>query len=160
MDDFLTKPVVTERLEGALRNHLRNHQGDRTAPAARPAAPPATVALDPSRIRELESMGGRAAELVDRAITNFVAGMDDNLSQLRRAATSGDAEQLRALAHRVRGSALNLGALRLAELGFELEHLDDHDFADRADDVLEAFEKAADQAAAALEEYRAGQVVS
>jgi PAS domain S-box-containing protein len=158
MDDFLTKPVVTDRLEAVLRGYLGGPTPLR-GPAEPPPAPSTTVALDPSRIRELESMGGRAVELVDRAVRNFVTSLPATLAELHGAVATGAHEELRALAHRLRGSALNLGALRVAEVGFELEHLDDADMADRALTVIAELRQAAEEAAVALLDHRSGRVL-
>lgn len=165
MDDFLTKPVDTGRLESLLRKHVadRNEEvaGDaapETVPDDTPDAPAdstplATVALDPSRLEELDSLGERAMLLVDRAVDNFVRGFPETLAELHEAVARGDREELRATAHRLRGSALNLGALRVAEVGLVVELWDRPTLAG-VPELLDQLSEAGDEAAAALREYQ------
>jgi HPt (histidine-containing phosphotransfer) domain-containing protein len=80
-----------------------------------------TSVLDVTRLQELEALGERAVVLVDRAIDNFVRGFSPALGDIREAAARGELEDVRARAHRLRGSALNLGLHELAEVGLAIE---------------------------------------
>ena len=66
-------------------------------------------------------MGEDALPLIQRAIDNFVSGADEQLDALRATLAAGDAATLRAAAHRLKGSALNLGANRVARLALAVE---------------------------------------
>ncbi len=58
---------------------------------------------------------------MNRAIGNFLGSAEGHLATMEAAAASGDAATLRAVAHRLAGSALNLGAVALGEGARELE---------------------------------------
>jgi CheY-like chemotaxis protein len=128
MDDFLTKPVDGERLEAVLRTYVVDATGDTTATAAATvddAADPLPELLDLGRLTELDGMGERAVALVDRAVRNFVDGFPTTLESLRTAVRAGDAAAVRHLSHKLRGSALTLGVMRVAGVAQELEDLAD-----------------------------------
>jgi CheY-like chemotaxis protein/HPt (histidine-containing phosphotransfer) domain-containing protein len=119
MDDFLAKPVSSVRLAAVLRAWVRRTPEAVVAGDTSPSEGP--PALNPSRLDELRSMGERAVPLVDRALTNFVAGLPTALAGLRAAVRATDAHEVEALAHRLRGGALNLGAERLADCCLRVE---------------------------------------
>jgi HPt (histidine-containing phosphotransfer) domain-containing protein len=155
MDDFLTKPVTTARLEAVLRTHA--------VTSAEPRGPvePATPViepLDPARIDELLALGERAVPLVERAIGNFVANLPDTIVELEKAIADGDAPGLRAAAHKLKGSALNLGAKEVADVSRRLEELGDQDETQLAGPVLEELRAAGPRACVALDAYRAGRL--
>jgi HPt (histidine-containing phosphotransfer) domain-containing protein len=111
--------------------------------------------LDHSRIEELLAMGEGAAVLVERAVDNFVSRVPETVSGLREAVARRDGEELRALAHRLKGSALNLGASRVAEISLALEETGRTGATDRAAPLVAELAAALDEASAALEDYRA-----
>jgi len=128
MTGFLSKPL---RLE-ALREVLSEQLGVECAPCAarehRPVAAPEPCpepVLDTSRIEELAEMGIEALPLIRRAIDNFTASASQQLSALRRDWRARDAAALRADAHRLKGSAANLGARRVAAVALGLEQMAD-----------------------------------
>jgi PAS domain S-box-containing protein len=137
MTGFLSKPVGAEALGRVLREQLSG-----TAPAATsvpeqpsgpvvvevvppPEADEGLADLDTGRLDELAEMGAAAFPLIQRAIDNFVSSAADTMDQLRQALSDTDAPALRAAAHRLKGSAANLGALRVADRAFAVEQLAD-----------------------------------
>ena len=114
----------------------------------------ACVTLDTSRLDELDAMGERAAALVDRAIDNFVSGLSATLLELQAAVERDDAEAVTATAHRLRGSALNLGADRVAEVTLELELLGDSANLAGCHKHLIHLSRAGDEAVEALRRYQ------
>jgi HPt (histidine-containing phosphotransfer) domain-containing protein len=124
--------------------------------AAGPAAEPAadgTPLLDASRIEELLEMGDGAAVLVKRAVDNFVSRTPETLAELHAAVVACDAEALRAGAHKLKGSALNLGALRVAEVSLALEELGREGSPADGSPLLEDLEESLHDAAVALQPY-------
>jgi HPt (histidine-containing phosphotransfer) domain-containing protein len=89
------------------------------------AGDPMPELLDVGRLTELDGMGERAVALVDRAVRNFVDGFPTILESLRTAVRSADADAVRHLSHKLRGSALTLGVMRVAGVAQELEDLAD-----------------------------------
>ena len=156
MSGFLAKPVGVDALGQVLREQL-------AAPDVQPVDEPATpdrpmadagMALDTGRLDELAEMGPAAVPLIQRAIDNFVDGADENLADLREASAAADAPTLRSAAHRLKGSAANLGARRVAELAFDVERLAEDGRLDEAGCVLDDLAPALHEVCAALESYR------
>jgi signal transduction histidine kinase/DNA-binding NarL/FixJ family response regulator/HPt (histidine-containing phosphotransfer) domain-containing protein len=157
MDDFLSKPVSSDQLAASLQTQLSADTAS-TRPASQQRA--RTPDLDPARLDELLSMGERAVPLVARAISNFVGGFDATWDELSTAARTGDASTLRAVAHRLKGSALNLGARRVAELCQELEDVGDTGTTEGVTPLLELLRAAGSSAVAALSAYESARIGS
>jgi len=103
MDDYLTKPVDPARLAETLDRWL-------------PQKPAYADRLDLARLAELRELDEPGeGSYVDRAIRNFLGYAEDDVATLGAAVEAGDAAQLRAVAHRLAGAALNLGAVSLGE---------------------------------------------
>ena len=162
MDDFLTKPVNSERLSSVLRAYAVAAEvaHDAHAPGNAKAAESGLIeregaVLDESRLEELTDMGDRARQLVMRAIDNFVTRIPEVLDGLRVAVDRQDDDELRTVAHGFRGSALNLGALRVAEIALDLELLGERGRVDSGGPIVVELEEALTDTVAALDEYRA-----
>jgi PAS domain S-box-containing protein len=121
MDGFLTKPLSFDRLAAELRRCV-NGESPRLVPVAATEAPGERV-LDCSRLDELAEMGPDAAPLIIRAVDNFVDRTGDDVAELRSAVERRDGDALRLTAHRVKGSAANLGLLEIAAVAYTLEEL-------------------------------------
>jgi CheY-like chemotaxis protein len=110
MDDYLTKPVDAAQLAETLDRWLvpGTSYADR---------------LDLDRLEELRELDDPedGSSYVDRAIANFLGNAEDQVASMADAAAAGDAEQLRAVAHRLAGAALNLGAVTLGEGARDVE---------------------------------------
>lgn len=184
MDGFLTKPISLERLDAVLAEHLwagpapARPSQPADEPADQPAdqsadqsadqlvEPPArsgvrlprqsrrSVALDSSRLDELAEMGADALPLIQRAVDNFVARADEQVLALRSAVSAGDGPAVKADAHRLKGSALNLGALRVAELCLALEEAGLAGRFVEGPALLDSLAEALDEATKALRGYR------
>jgi hypothetical protein len=111
--------------------------------------------LDTGRLDELLEMGEGAEQLVARTLDNFVTGAQDTLAGLGEAAGSGDAEALSALAHRLKGSALNLGVNRVAEAARALDEAGRAADLGQVDVLLAQLSREVEQGVAALREFRA-----
>jgi PAS domain S-box-containing protein len=115
MDDFLTKPVDVDRLAATvdrwrIRSAIRDAEG---APR-----------LDLVRLEELRELDSGSGETsyVARAIANLLASAPRDLETLAAAAAHGDEKQLAAVAHRLAGALLNLGAPEGGEVARRLEN--------------------------------------
>jgi two-component system, sensor histidine kinase and response regulator len=129
MDDYLSKPLRADELDAALAQWL----GAGVVAALKPvamvaAAAPVAVAagpvaagddlIDDSRIRTFrDDYPDIAGQLVDL----FVQSAPPLIAELRAAAGGGDRDGVRRAAHKLKGSCLNIGATRMAELCRELE---------------------------------------
>jgi HPt (histidine-containing phosphotransfer) domain-containing protein len=123
MDDFLSKPVTLESLQGIV---------DRWHPLPAPAgseqreAPVAPTVvehdddapLDARQFAELTALMGAG---IEDFVMIFLHDTPERLAALRAAAGHQDREQLRSLAHLIKGGAANAAAARLAALCAALE---------------------------------------
>jgi HPt (histidine-containing phosphotransfer) domain-containing protein len=76
--------------------------------------------VDPDRLRSLrDDYGDLATELLGLFETSAAATLDE----LRAALAARDGAEVRRLAHRLKGSARNVGATGMAELATELEQV-------------------------------------
>jgi hypothetical protein len=152
MDDFLTKPVNPEALGAMLQRWVHEQ-----APRAREASPerrPADGVLDLDRLDMLRDLDPTSTTYLDRAIANFIARAPESVGTLRRAVAAQDREGLTQAAHRLKGSALNLGMPAVGHLAYELEMLGDSGVTTGATALLEALEEALVQAVARVREYQ------
>jgi HPt (histidine-containing phosphotransfer) domain-containing protein len=126
MDDFLTKPLNEEGLRRALAQASLRKAGMALRLEAQPASTASTggdvPTLNPSVLgvfRGLLVPSGPdpLAELVDL----FLSDLPQRLAEISGAARAGDAAALKAAAHTLKGSANNLGGLRMAALCAQLE---------------------------------------
>ena len=114
MDDYLAKPVDMARLESVLGRWVRPPQ--RTAGSAEDTGEPAPV-LDPERLDLLRTLGTGVLEATAEA---FRREASSGLQALRQACPEGGTALQRA-AHKLKGSAANIGATGTAQLCQELE---------------------------------------
>jgi len=98
-------------------------------PSERPAVPVTQAddqvqdqALQPVFDRQalLVRLGGNEA-LIQKFVTMFFDSADEHMNLLQQAVEAGDAEQMRAKAHAIKGSAGNVGACALSAAAAELE---------------------------------------
>ncbi|WP_426245423.1 response regulator [Nocardioides sp. LHG3406-4] len=158
MDDFLTKPVDPEALAQTLKIWL-----DATRPVGSPddvepgvqAESRIVDGIDLGRLDMLRDMDSAGTSYLDRAIGNFVAGADDQLAALRSAVDSEDADALRFSAHRLAGSAGNLGLVAAREAVSALELLADSGSTGGAASLLPRAEREVTRGRDALLDYQA-----
>jgi CheY-like chemotaxis protein len=116
MDDFLSKPFRPSMLESLLRRYWEARPAQvgpdaqtLNAPAPMPKASVEREDLDPGVIRS------------DRLIRLFLERLPEQLAALGRAVDAQDSTELRALSHKLKGSALALGAYRMSETAAGLQ---------------------------------------
>ena len=158
MDDFLTKPIEPDRLDAAL-NHWLSGVGEGLAAnedetALADGTEQRATVLDLARLGVLAEMGSGASSIIDKAVTNFISGAQEALAEITTAVRRHDAGRLRSSAHRLKGSAMNLGAAAVAELCLELELLGDAGDASHAAALVGELEHALSNAADALRDYQ------
>ncbi|HEX6148463.1 PAS domain-containing protein [Nocardioides sp.] len=125
MDDFLTKPVDAGRMQRVVRAWTT----DGVEADGRPGGEtPTTVAdadvldtVDAARLDMLHEMVKDGVSLFQRSSGNFLAHAQDHLAAIDAAVRDGDAARLSAAAHKLKGSALNLGLPRVGAAALALE---------------------------------------
>ena len=132
MDDYLTKPVQIKALQAALERSGWWAK-KRTLPLEEPgkvALPTgdaesevqAAPALDPAVLSELRQFQGEGEpDIVQELAEAFQFETPPLLEALRQAIVEGQPEQLKWVAHNLRGSSNNLGARTMAALSAEGE---------------------------------------
>ena len=119
MDDFLAKPITLADLQTAL---LRAGRLKTPAPSPLPPLPRISPRLDPQQLdslRRLEQAAGKP--LVREIVNSFLAQASDRLARLRQAFLAADVQELVSVAHSLKGSSAQLGAVRVADLSARLE---------------------------------------
>ncbi|HSF44112.1 MAG TPA: two-component regulator propeller domain-containing protein [Thermoanaerobaculia bacterium] len=114
MDGYLSKPVFPENLEEVLLG---------TGESLPVPAPPEPAVLDPSYLeglRRLEAAAGK--KIVAGIVESYLAESPRRLARMREALASGDAADLRFVAHSLKGSSAQIGAVTVAEKCQEIEH--------------------------------------
>ncbi|WP_336857005.1 hybrid sensor histidine kinase/response regulator [Sinomonas albida] len=124
MDDYLSKPVDPAALEAALiRWTAQPETAETRETPVESEHPAAAQVLDEERLEMLRSLGPGVLQATAEA---FRREADSGLERLRRATGGdghGDGGEVRQAAHKLKGSAGNIGAVRAAELCHELEEL-------------------------------------
>jgi PAS domain S-box-containing protein len=113
MDDYLSKPIRLEALGSVLKKWVARPA------AADPARLPETTGLPedhPLRALEAQGMSSVVAEIIDV----FLETTPLRLRELREAGQAGDTETLRAVAHSLKGAAVQIGAAAMGELCAQL----------------------------------------
>jgi PAS domain S-box-containing protein len=111
-DDFAVKPIEWEKLQAILQRFLKEVAATSTAPAKAHAAPMA-------RSAQLDALLARpgTAKLVE----NFLSKLDDRVLAIRTVVEAHDAQQLRMLAHQLKGAAGGYGFPAISEAAKSIE---------------------------------------
>ncbi len=125
MDDYLTKPVDLAIVGATLAEWLptsgevEHVKPDEEDPILPPTPP--IEGLDTERLDMLRDLDPGDTTYIDRAIGNFITKWPTVLDALQEAIRASDDAQLRAVAHKLSGSASNLGLLEAADDARDLE---------------------------------------
>lgn len=117
MDDFLVKPVDPALLAATLNRWQR-----RLVTAAQPPAEAMGV-LDERQLSALHSLTPEDPSIFHRLLDSFLDSTSQALDEIHSAKVNEDHAQLEHVAHRLKGSALNIGVQHLASV---CQHLEDH----------------------------------
>jgi CheY-like chemotaxis protein/HPt (histidine-containing phosphotransfer) domain-containing protein len=128
MDDYIPKPVKPETLRAVLERWVPNADEDKVSGpevsdgSVRENAEEA--ALDRGALaglRELQLEDG--SDILEELIEMFVADVPPQLVALQEALEAGDGQFVERIAHALKGSSGNMGAVRMAALCTELEEM-------------------------------------
>ncbi len=116
---------------------------------------PTRTVLDSSRLDALREMGPRAESYIARAVDSFITGIGPQLDDVRTALAVADQDALRQSAHKLAGSALNLGLTEVGVAARAVELREEPQCSDEAyGPMLAALEDAVERALPVLETYR------
>jgi CheY-like chemotaxis protein len=120
MDDYLTKPLDFEAVRAMLEKTAKHVPGDSNPLPTSAERAPSSV-IDWARLEELRSYDTPDGEMVRGLIDSFMNETSAKLVVLRSSAEARDAGALRASAHAIKGAAMNVGAIRVAEGASRIE---------------------------------------
>ena len=115
MDDYISKPLRPDQLDAVLERWL-GHTGAPVASAA--SNGDRNGLIDAGRVQRFRD---DYPEIADRLVALFADTTPPLLQQLTNAVHASDDEAVRRLAHKLKGSCQNVGAVRMAALCRELE---------------------------------------
>lgn len=125
MDDFITKPVdsatltrVVTRWSAVKRTPLQEHPPPPTSTSPAVASP---LVLDPERVAMLSELVRDGVNFFERTRSSFLSRIDATLRSLRAAGDEEDLDEVVAVAHQLKGSALNLGLAQAGAAAGEVE---------------------------------------
>jgi CheY-like chemotaxis protein len=136
MDDYLTKPIQIKALQEALERvglRVKRHTAPLELSQQFPEVAAATAdngrqqeesapTLDPAVLAELRQFQGEGEpDIVQELAEAFQFETPPLLESMRHAVAQGQPEQLKWVAHNLKGSSDNLGARSMAALSAELE---------------------------------------
>jgi signal transduction histidine kinase/DNA-binding response OmpR family regulator/HPt (histidine-containing phosphotransfer) domain-containing protein len=163
MDDYVAKPILMEELEVALRRWAPLPEWSREAAVARDgdgatddgeASPPAIDRGAWERLRRLQSPG--QADVVAKYVALYLQIAPQRVAALREAQARGAAEELKGIAHTLKGEAEVIGARELQALGARLEEAADAGELGEAPALVQAIEAAWDRTRMALDAQGVG----
>jgi signal transduction histidine kinase/DNA-binding NarL/FixJ family response regulator/streptogramin lyase len=155
MDDFLGKPVLFADLRSALMRIAP--QGKTPAPAPVAQVGPELPVIEPGRLESLRQLGELTGKpLVRMVVDDFLAETPHRLKRMQEALACGDAKDLAFVAHALKGTCAQLGALRVAVLCAEMETIGRGGSLEGALRVLSAIEREVAEVSPFLEERREG----
>jgi CheY-like chemotaxis protein/HPt (histidine-containing phosphotransfer) domain-containing protein len=120
MDDYLSKPVRREALVTTLARWLPLDEPPQGGPADEPAEAVGTD-LEPAMIAQLRSLDAGHPGFLRELVENFAADSAELVASLPAQVAARDGDAVRTAAHRLKGTAANLGAKRLSEACAALE---------------------------------------
>jgi hypothetical protein len=146
---------------GGLRGVGERRDPDQRDPDAPPDAPPVLDAERLNHLRELEDPTEHA--VLDRLITLYLENCTAQLGDLRRAVAEHDTGEVERIAHTLKGSSANLGAVAVAEVCQQLElsgregRFDEDGGAELLSELLTRLITGLERATTALEGERRGE---
>lgn len=137
MDDYITKPIRLEMVEGVLARwvpatgrpaEVASHEDESGEP------------LDPSQIELLRSLDDGDGALLAEIISQYLAQTEEGRGQLERVVQQGDHDAVERTAHALRGASANIGASGLAAVCETMELRAKADQLEGARELVEQFD--------------------
>ena len=152
MNGFLSKPIALSDLWAALVDHLGVAEfPSSTIMKLRTHGERAGSGINLSVINSLKSVSTKLGNnLLDEVIDLFISNTPLLLIELKRAVVENDSKSVEAIAHKIKGSARNIGATSLSEQCTKLEEMGELGTLVGSIEILEALESEYDRAASYL----------
>jgi signal transduction histidine kinase/DNA-binding response OmpR family regulator len=123
MDDYLSKPITSLRLKAIIQRWLSQpiessaHDSAVAAKNGNGVAHSATSPIDFSALKEMYSEDG-AVKLIELFLSSAYTLID----QMEQAMAKQDANEVKSIAHELKGSTVSLGIDKMATLSLDLEN--------------------------------------
>ncbi|MDQ3302653.1 MAG: response regulator [Actinomycetota bacterium] len=127
MDDYVSKPVKLEELGAILERWISRDEGEEKpddTPALESSDTSATPngSVDHSKLEDLRELQEEGEpDILEELVEIFLGDAPRQLETLREATETVDARSVKRIAHTLKGSCGNMGAVRMAALCGELE---------------------------------------
>lgn len=125
MDDYITKPIVTDTIRHILNRWLPECETSKTTEKCSEKTKP----LHFDREHLMNNVGG-SKELYESLITTAIMSFTRDLEDIMSSFSENDMDNIKSIIHRTKGTALNIGFNGLANLSTEIEQAVDTDYAD------------------------------
>jgi PAS domain S-box-containing protein len=121
MNDYVTKPIDPRLLLAAIRRWLPSEIPSQPQPSAQSTStglPTAEIVFDHADfVRRMMD----DADLAQSIAAEFLSSLENDLQELQRMMQAGDVTAVGKMAHRIKGAAGNVSAVRLARTAANLE---------------------------------------
>ena len=163
MDDYITKPVDVTKLCRVLQQWLPEHchldAEKESADSPSSGAEPSHIDTPAEPLFDYAAMSERLMNdkaLIHTVLDAFLKDLPLQVEQLESAVAAGDAEQIAAQAHKIKGAAMNVGGMALGSLAHTIEQAGRDGELGVARQELPKLEQHVAQLKAAIEAYRSG----
>ena len=154
MDDYLSKPVVQKDLAAMIKRWGSPMTDHDRRPAREQAAPPDQQVVDRSRLDELADLGDEEnTQWLRSIVDNFCDDSSSRIVKLVVAAEAGDPRPLESVAHALKGSCSNIGAVTMAAHAESLQTLGRSGSVQGAVEIIGSLEREFERVKAELESY-------
>ena len=155
MDDYVAKPITVEALAEVLGRQVSPEASTARHMGVGPTDE--QIAVDPLIFNGLRELAGdEAPDFLMTLVEHFLSDAPQSLEQMRLAAVRGDLYELARLAHRLKGSASNLGALGMARMCGQIREAGEARALKRASGLLNELEREFERVRAQLSREAVG----
>jgi CheY-like chemotaxis protein/HPt (histidine-containing phosphotransfer) domain-containing protein len=143
MDDYVSKPIRLEELRAALEG-LTPTQREQFEPAG------SIKTIDIEFLDKIREYCGDEDDIVPRLVELYLEDTPPRIVSLREAVGRTDVDEIKSIAHAMKGSSANIGALRMSALCAELESKDSSKDESAIDELATEIEREVARAREAL----------
>lgn len=117
MDDYISKPIQIAELQKALERSGKPVAGEQPAEQG-------PVVVDQKVLDELKGLADEGdPDFLKGLIDSYLTSSEPLISQIGDAVAQGNPDELRRVAHTLKGSSRSMGVVMVGEISFELETL-------------------------------------
>lgn len=152
MDEYITKPLEPRRLIDTIEAMLLA-----TNPQPAPQIAPSPRPVDPSPPLDLDAVLDRCmgdVQFLNRILNQFQTQTSRDLEVLQKALAGNDAEELRRVAHGLKGAAAYMAAETIRSLSHDLEHCGRNGDLSAVPSLLDQLQAELNRCRAFLDEHR------